>query len=302
MFQGFDLAEVKADKVESIRNKLVEQIRAASSEVEAEAAKIEQALRNAIDSLPEGQLKTDLQNQLADLRSQVDEGAISWEQYKMKLQEVQDHLDRTGQRMTNVSTKFNKISKNFGSLTSAVTASYAAMNGMNNLIYSLSSGTANFGSILGSLISIFPMVATGIKLVGEAMKTAERSSIILAAVSVALGAVMTIIGAIQGADKAERERNEKATTATNEKYIQRGEQLNQEVDDSTALIKNYNDLYETYLETGEGQDQLAESARALAEAYGLVGANVLIAQGNFEEFNELLAKSLNFNKQINALE
>jgi hypothetical protein len=63
---------------------------------------------------------------------------------------------------------------------------------------------------------------------------------------------------------------------------------------NAGLIQSYNSLYETYISTGDGQDALAESARALAEAYGLVGANVLIASGNFKAFNDLLLNNMGF--------
>jgi hypothetical protein len=43
---------------------------------------------------------------------------------------------------------------------------------------------------------------------------------------------------------------------------------------------------------------LAASARALADAYGLVGANVLIATGNFEAFNEMLANNMGFDTEL----
>ena len=43
---------------------------------------------------------------------------------------------------------------------------------------------------------------------------------------------------------------------------------------------------------------MAASARALADAYGLVGANVLIAQGNFEAFNNYLADNMGFDSEL----
>jgi len=220
----------------------------------------------------------------------------------MKLQEVQDNLDRTGERMKNIETKFNKVTKGLGTLTSMAGSAYAAMNGLSNLTYSLGTSTASFGTVLGSLLSVLPLVTVGIRAMGEAIKTAEHSSIILTAIALGLSAITAIAGIFQGRAKAKYENNNKATTTTAEKFVEESTKANDELDESGKLIKNYNDLYETYLETGEGQDQLAESARALAEAYGLVGANVLIAQGNFEEFNKLLAQSLNFNKQINEIE
>jgi hypothetical protein len=55
-------------------------------------------------------------------------------------------------------------------------------------------------------------------------------------------------------------------------------------------------LKETYETTGTGQEALAESARKLAEAYGLVGANVAIASGNFKEFERMIAQSSGLDK------
>lgn len=104
------------------------------------------------------------------------------------------------------------------------------------------------------------------------------------------GATMAISAAIQYAEEQKKKYQDKQTEEF-EKSVKESEEKDAELSNIQALMKNYNTLKETYDTTGEGQDALAASARALAEAYGLVGANVLIAEGNFKQFESLIARS-----------
>ena len=99
-----------------------------------------------------------------------------------------------------------------------------------------------------------------------------------------------------------KQAKEEYQAAQKEDYLKSKEKVDEKLAESNTnqqLIKDYNTLYETYKTTGEGQDALAASARALADAYGLVGANVLIASGNFDAFNKILADNLNFDSLAN---
>lgn len=102
---------------------------------------------------------------------------------------------------------------------------------------------------------------------------------------------MVISGIIQAAEEAKKVQAEDF-----ERLVEKGNEKDTEVSNIKTLVQNYNTLKETYETTGTGQDALAESARKLAEAYGVVGANVAIASGNFKEFERMIAQSSGLDK------
>jgi uncharacterized protein YlxW (UPF0749 family) len=108
----------------------------------------------------------------------------------------------------------------------------------------------------------------------------------------ALTAVMAVVGGIVQAVEEEKKVYQEVQQNNAKKNTKEASQKDQELSNIQTLMKNYNNLKETYLTTGEGQDALAESARALAEAYGLVGANLLIAENNFSQFESAIMGSM----------
>lgn len=123
-------------------------------------------------------------------------------------------------------------------------------------------------------------------------------------IGLAISAIGLLVSGIIEANKKAKEEYQKAQAEKMEKITDKGQEISDEVETNRSLIQSYNTLYEAYLKTGEGQEELKESAYELAEAYGIVGANLLIASGNFEEFNKLMGKGIaaDFSKQINEYE
>ena len=103
----------------------------------------------------------------------------------------------------------------------------------------------------------------------------------VAAGAVAIGGIMS---AIEDHQKKLKEEQDKTLDEIEEK----SQNIQDNLSSNEELIKNYNELYNTYLKTGEGQDELTKSAYALADAYDMVGAKIQIANGNFVEFNKSL--------------
>lgn len=108
-------------------------------------------------------------------------------------------------------------------------------------------------------------------------------------------AITAVVGAISAAiayfEQKKKEYQEEQTKDF-KKTVEETDEKDIELSNIKTLIKNYNTLKETYTSTGEGQDALAKSARELAEAYGLVGTSLLIAEGNFSQFESAIIGSL----------
>lgn len=115
----------------------------------------------------------------------------------------------------------------------------------------------------------------------------------------------TIIGGIFGivsqAQTQAKELQKEQWDKTNKKATNILEEEQSNNSSKEQLLQQYNSLYNTYLKTGEGQDALKESAKQLAEAYGLVGVNLDIASGKFDVFNQKLAESIQ-NEKAASLE
>lgn len=150
------------------------------------------------------------------------------------------------------------------------------------------------GSLLSTVLSLgmaIPSLAKGLAVLIPAL--AGGPAVAIAAIA-ALGA--GVFGVISGQEKARKTEYQEKQTKDAEKRTNEVNQRDEELNNIQTLMKNYNTLRETYISTGEGQDALAASARALADAYGLVGANLLIAEGNFTAFEQMIASSAGLDK------
>ena len=107
---------------------------------------------------------------------------------------------------------------------------------------------------------------------------------------VAVGAVA--IGGIMSAIEDHQKKLKEEQDKTLDEIEEKSQNIQTNLSSNEELIKNYNELYNTYLKTGEGQDELTKSAYALADAYDIVGAKIQIANGNFVGFNQSLRTAI----------
>ena len=107
-----------------------------------------------------------------------------------------------------------------------------------------------------------------------------------------LGGIMAIAGAGLGHIVGQQEREKKKLLEEQQKFNRESEDLSSrtqsEITENNRLMQSYIELANTYEKVGGSQDELKESAYALADAYELVGAKAKIAAGDFEGFNDLL--------------
>lgn len=154
------------------------------------------------------------------------------------------------------------------------------------------------GSLLSTVLSLgmaIPSLAKGLTALGVAAGPAGW-------IALAAAAGMGALGVVAGNYEADKKEYQDKQNKTDKKRQEEVQKTDEELSNIQTLMKNYNTLRETYISTGEGQDALAASARALAEAYGLVGANLLIAEGNFSAFEQMIASSTGLDKVSNFYE
>lgn len=149
------------------------------------------------------------------------------------------------------------------------------------LVTALNADTKDFTTILGSAANIAMSIGSSIVSGNWLMAIAQG------------------VGAIFGVMSQLREEELKHQTELHQKELDKNqESLEKNVEEQNtndSLIKSYSELYNTYLQTGEGQDALKESAIQLADAYGNVEARVAAAAGEFERFQALIKASIGAN-------
>lgn len=111
------------------------------------------------------------------------------------------------------------------------------------------------------------------------------------------GASMLFSYIKQASEEAERIRAE-AQAARVEAVNTQTEASAEELSNVRSLLDNYNELYAKYKAGQTTQEELTTSAVALAEAYGLTAATVLAMTGDFEGFNNAIAKTLDLSDQM----
>lgn len=154
------------------------------------------------------------------------------------------------------------------------------------LVTALSADTKDFTAILGSAANIAMSIGSSIVSGDWLMAIAQG------------------VGAIFGVMSQLREEELKHQAELHQKELDKNqESLDKNIEEQNtndSLIKSYSELYNAYLQTGEGQDALKESAIQLADAYGNVEAHVAAAAGEFERFQALIKASIGAN--FNSLE
>lgn len=149
------------------------------------------------------------------------------------------------------------------------------------LVTALNADTKDFTTILGSAANIAMSIGTSI-----------MSGNWLMAIAQGVGAVY---GAITQWEKEKEKKAQEQREKTLDKNQEKLDETLETQNKNTTLIQSYNELYSTYLKTGEGQDALKQSAIELADAYGNVEARVAAAAGEFERFHSLISKSIDDN-------
>ena len=274
---------------------------------ESEFTILSQKIADAMNQIKDPAVKQQLMDMFTEFLQESGASAEALQRFRLALEQTDASSKKLSATIDQMNTKFTKIANGvasaIGTMTSLVSGMQMLSSATENIATDSSSWSDNLMPLLGGLSSIVSIIPTAAKALGALFsalgagaKGAKFGWIGAIVAAVASIGVSIFKGVKEGKEEAKRLELEEDAKKAQEKAAEDS----QEISNKQKLISNYNSLYETYLKTGEGQDQLRESAYALAEAYGLIGANVLIAENNFVGFNKKLKESLSFESQIEA--
>ena len=303
MFSGFNAESLKTSKgLEQFKNSITQMTNSANTDFET----LSQKMTDALQQIKDPSLKTQLSDLFTKFLEECGISADALQKFKLQEQQVEEQSNKLADTLDKINTKFTTIANNIGSALGMMSSLISGTKMLSSASKNLASGTSTLGDNLGSLvmgasliISLLPKLAGGISKIaaslGAASVAAGPIGWIVAIVGTLGFAVSKIIkGVNEGREQAKKEAANKKADGSKTTSDENAETITK----NQTLMQNYNSLYETYLKTGKGQDELKKSAYELAEAYGIVGANVLIADGNFEAFNDKLKQSISFSRQI----
>lgn len=293
MFANLDSATMAPGK---LLREFTLQLNTVQQQADTIVPQMTEQIGEALNSMPNGVAKTQLINQFAAMGEAAGLSADQLVEFASTAKWSQENIEQLKAALDQGATGFNRFAQMAGKAVSMIGSAAATYRTVGNAVTQLNEGTFNLGTALMLITSIAPGVVTAISMIGTAGQAA------LGWIGLIGILVAGIVAAIDGSTKAAQKAREEAAKAYNEKEQTKVDEHKEELKNTQSLIQNYSQLYETYLKTGEGQEDLAASAQLLADAYNVVGGSVLIAQGRFEEFNELLRNQINFDDQIADLE
>lgn len=241
-------------------------------------------ITDTIAQIEDPVLRNNLSTLFSSFTNQTQAGAMALEEERAAAEAASNAHDRLSATLEKLNSSFNKFatygSKVVGAI-GALTSSYSMLsNATKNLSLNSNDLIQNIGSITMGISALIPSLMTIASIPG------------IGPILAVVAGATTVIGSVySGVKQAEKETYQKDQTDRMTKMKEDTNEKDEELSNIQSLIKNYNSLKETYLTTGEGQDALAASARELADAYGLIGANLLIAEGNFSDFERMIAQS-----------
>lgn len=274
---------------------------------------------------PAGKVR-ELVAELIQLETQLKNKEISQDQYNQKIKEWTSNLAdgaipktqswstelvAAGQSLSQLTMAFHAF-QTLGEVfsgqvddTEALTRSLMALSMILPFVSKLQKEYGEMNGFAGMQASLAALkntvLGTSTTAVGAAAAGATPQVVTFGtALQTALGPIMWIISAvglavaaISSIANAAKQRSEAAAEAAKQAH----EETQQELQDNQDLLTSYRQLYETYKETGEGKDTLAQKALELADKFGLEGAAVANLTGDYTKLNAQLRDT---EKQLNA--
>lgn len=230
--------------------------------------------------LSELDLKTSLTN-ITNIASGVGQLAFAWSSFQ-SLGDLWKNTDTT------TSEKMVSTLTNLAFTLPMVTASLA------DILPFLDNASKPFREMVKNVISLTPSITE----LGTAFSLATESvgGLSVAAKSFAALGIPAILIAVAAAVAIVSSEIDKNT----EKIKQANETASSALEDYNTIqktVNGFNDLYETYKETGQATDEFKTAANAASEALELQNGKVLIAAGNYEKLKEAIDGANNAEKE-----
>ena len=192
--------------------------------------------------------------------------------------------------------KLETFGKTLTTTTSAAFSMGSMITSVSHAIDMMGDDSISTAQKLSSLVSVFGSLGSVIKNVSDI--ASGKMGWVGAGLYLTATVVSTIAGAVDAHKRNQREQYEKEFEITSSRSSDRVEKITEEEKELQSILSTYNNLYERYKAGEDVQNELSESASALADAYGLTGAAVATVTGNFEAFNEQVKETLTLDEQL----
>ena len=165
-------------------------------------------------------------------------------------------------------SSFSTLSNNFGTLSKTVSVFRGALdiantNGLKGFKAIAEAARGATVAMKGSATAA-GVLKTGLIGLATSVSGMKAITAVLATISIAIGAAQQEFEDMKNTQKEAME-----TTASN-------------LDTINTSVESFNELYQTYQETGEVSDALRDSAQSLSDTLDIQGGNALIAAGHFD--------------------
>ena len=286
----FDILKEKIEQLlgQKLEANTLDDLREELQEIGNEALLTQEQLNdlviNTTDSIDEVGVGKKLSQALQNSFERGQESASLDFELNIKTSSLKKAKQKIKDALNPKSATYSKITEGMTKIASAIGSFIAGLSTGGNLLQTMTDEASSLGDKIYSVAGGISTLISGFSSDGW--------------IGLAISAISMIISGISAAiQKAEEER--KKLVEENKAKAQEINNANSaELSSTKNLLNTYNELYARYQAGEDVQNELKSSALALADAYGLTSASVAAMTGNFELFNQEVAKTLNFADQM----
>ena len=286
----FDILKEKIEQLlgQKLEANTLDDLREELQEIGNEALLTQEQLNdlviNTTDSIDEVGVGKKLSQALQNSFERGQESASLDFELNIKTSSLEKAKQKIKDALNPKSATYSKITEGMTKVASATGSLIAGLSTGGNLLRTMTNEASSLADKLGSVAGGISTLISGFSSGGWLGLAASAIGMIISGISAAI-------------QKAEEER--KKLVEENKAKAQEINNANSaELSSTKNLLNTYNELYARYQAGEDVQNELKSSALALADAYGLTSASVAAMTGNFELFNQEVAKTLNFADQM----
>lgn len=286
----FDILKEKIEQLlgQKLEANTLDDLREELQEIGDEALLTQEQLNdlviNTTDSIDEVGVGKKLSQALQNSFERGQESASLDFELNIKTSSLEKAKQKIKDALNPKSATYSKIAEGMTKAASATGSLIAGLSTGGNLLRTMTNEASSLADKLGSVAGGISTLISGFSSGGWLGLAASAIGMIISGISTAI-------------QKAEEER--KKLVEENKAKAQEINNANSaELSSTKNLLNTYNELYARYQAGENVQNELKSSALALADAYGLTSASVAAMTGNFELFNQEVAKTLNFADQM----
>lgn len=253
---------------------------------------------------------TSIITKLQEFLGLSNEGQYAISQFFRDLGLSQEPLNKVGSAADNLTTtllqlfkQILNVNEGLGNLPIAGANAFQALaKGAATFTSSMSMSMSSFSNMIGSWDSMTnaskaSSVAMASTNIISAIASLDPARIVGAVTGAAIG---WVIGSEQAAEEAAKKIYEQAAKKVSKDYEQ-AQKNKEEFKNDSDLLKNYQTLYEDYMNGGDTTlEELQQAMLDVAEAYGVLDGSLAIATGNFKAFNKIVNETISTNNNLDT--